>query len=102
MEWWTRPMSTSCAPESAHLYPEFNELGGNMRGNMMRPALLFAAALTAAGLFGPPAGAAVIFAIKPATISAPAPSTGDIFDVVLTNTGPGSVLLDGFSFEISV
>ncbi|HKA01693.1 MAG TPA: hypothetical protein VKE70_34505 [Candidatus Solibacter sp.] len=68
----------------------------------MRPALLFAAAFTAVGLLCPPAGASVIFAIKPATISAAAPSTGDIFDVVLTNTGPGSLLVDGFSFEISV
>jgi hypothetical protein len=58
--------------------------------------------ICAVGLICSPARADVIFSIAPATISANPGDVGDQFDVVLKNTGPGSISVAGFNFEVSV
>jgi hypothetical protein len=45
--------------------------------------------------------AGIILSIQPATTSAAPGSSGDSFDVVLTNTGPSGVSIAGFNFELT-
>ena len=46
--------------------------------------------------------AGTVLSIQPAVISAGTPSTANVFDVLLTNTGVSSITVGGFSFEVSV
>jgi hypothetical protein len=48
-----------------------------------------------------PAGATT-FSIQPSAVSASPGSSGNAFDVVLTNNGPGSITVGIFAFEVSV
>ncbi len=59
-------------------------------------ALLFAAI----GLLSRPAQADIMVSADPVTVTAG--STGNQFDVFLTNDGPGAITVAGFSFGISV
>ena len=65
-----------------------------------RLGTLLATALAAVLLFAPPARADFVFSLEPG-ITASAGSTGNSFDVLLTNTGPSSVTIGGFSFGIT-
>jgi len=56
----------------------------------------------AAVLVCSPARASTIFSIQPSTVAATPGSVGGAFDVVLTNSGPSSITVAGFSFEVSV
>jgi len=56
----------------------------------------------AAVLVCSPARAGTIFSIQPSTVAATPGSVGNAFDVVLTNSGPGSITVAGFVFEVSV
>jgi hypothetical protein len=56
----------------------------------------------AAVLLGVPGRAATILAIEPPTVSANPGEVGGVFDVVLTNSGPGSITVGSFNFEVSV
>jgi hypothetical protein len=67
----------------------------------MNRALGILVASCAVMLVCSPARATTIFSIQPTTFAAPG-STGNAFDVVLTNSGPGSIEVGGFSFEVSV
>ena len=49
-----------------------------------------------------PGRASTIFSIQPSTVAATPGSVGNAFDVVLTNSGPSSITVAGFSFEVSV
>lgn len=49
-----------------------------------------------------PARAELLFSIEPQTISVIPGSTGNAFDVTLSNTGPTGVTIGGFSFGLSV
>jgi len=68
----------------------------------MKRAIGLFVTICAVGLICSPARADVIFSIAPATISANPGDVGDQFDVVLKNTGPGSISVAGFNFEVSV
>src|ERR1700722_849633 len=57
---------------------------------------------SAAVLFCSHAQASAVVSIQPATVSAAPGSVGDAFDVVLMNSGPGSISVAGFAFEVSV
>ena len=61
------------------------------------PALVAAALLAARQ-----ASASIDFSISPPTTSAAAGSTGDSFDVTLTNTGTADIDVGSFAFELSV
>ena len=73
-----------------------------MRSRMQyfRVGLLVPAALAALLLFSAPAQADFIFSLEPG-ITAAAGSTGNFFDVLLTNTGGSAVTVGGFSFGIT-
>jgi len=64
-----------------------------------RPGMLMAAAL-AVVFFSPAVRADFVFSLEPA-ITASAGSTGNTFDVLLTNTGPSAVTVGGFSWDIT-
>lgn len=75
----------------------------NTMRNRMRTArlgILIPAALVAFLLFSSPARADFVFSLEPG-ITASAGSTGNVFDVLLTNTGSSSVTVAGFSFGIT-
>jgi hypothetical protein len=59
-------------------------------------------ALLSAVLICAPAHAGVMLSIQPSPVVANPGDTGDVFDVVLTNTTGGSIAVAGFSFEVSV
>jgi hypothetical protein len=61
--------------------------------------MLMPAALAAVVFFSPPARADFVFSLQPA-ITASAGSTGNTFDVLLTNTGSSPVTVGGFSWGI--
>src|SRR5882672_4077098 len=60
---------------------------------------LILATLAAVLLCPAPSRAAAILTLQ--SVIASSPSAGNAFDVVLTNTGPGSITLGGFSFELT-
>lgn len=49
-----------------------------------------------------PLRADTILSILPSPVIADIGAVGDAFDIVLTNSGPGSITIGGFSFEVSV
>jgi len=61
---------------------------------------LFIAVFAAVLLGSLPARASMIVSIQ--SVIANSPSSGNAFDVTLTNSGPGSVTVGGFSFQLSV
>ncbi len=60
---------------------------------------LILVAFAAVLLYPAPARAAAILSIQ--SVIASSPSAGNAFDVVLTNTGPSSITLGAFSFELT-
>jgi hypothetical protein len=58
--------------------------------------------LCAAGLLCPSAHATTLIFLDPATVLANQGAIGDTVDVVLTNSGPGSISIQSFSFQVSV
>ena len=48
------------------------------------------------------ARASTVFSIQPSTVTATSGSAGNALDVVLTNSGPSSITVAGFTFEVSV
>jgi hypothetical protein len=58
--------------------------------------------ICAAALLCSAAHGTTILSIQPAVVPAIAGDTGDSFDVVLTNSGPSSISVAAFSFEVSV
>jgi hypothetical protein len=46
--------------------------------------------------------AGTLLSIQPGAVPAGTPSTGNVFDVLLTNTGPSSITVGGFAFGVSV
>lgn len=65
-----------------------------------RAGILVPAALAAIALFSAPARADFVFSLE-SGINATAGSTGNTFDVLLTNTGGSDVLVGGFSWGIT-
>jgi hypothetical protein len=65
-----------------------------------RLGMLVPAALAACLLFSPPARADFIFSLE-SGITASQGSTGNVFDVLLTNTGGMAVTVGGFSWDIT-
>lgn len=65
-----------------------------------RFGILIPAVLVAFLLFSLPARADLVFSLEPGTTAA-AGSTGNAFDVLLTNTGSSPVTVAGFSFGIT-
>jgi hypothetical protein len=57
--------------------------------------------LTFAGLLAPAASASVIYSITPIQPVAAPGDIGDAFEVIVTNTGPASISVAGFTFAIS-
>jgi hypothetical protein len=68
---------------------------------MKRTLGVFIAAC-AAVLFCSAARASTTYSIQPPTVGASRGDVGDAFDVVLTNSGPSSISVAGFFFEVSV
>jgi hypothetical protein len=58
--------------------------------------------LCAAGLVCPSTRATTILSVDPATVLADEGAVGDTVDVILTNSGPGSISIQSFSFQVSV
>lgn len=58
--------------------------------------------ICAAGLVGSSAKGSTIYSIAPASLSAHPGDVGDSFDVLFTNTGPSTLSVAAFSFEVSV
>ncbi len=61
----------------------------------------FLIAIGAVSLVHVSANAAIIYSISPVTVSAQPGDSGDLFDVLLTNSGPAPVSVAGFSFEVT-
>ena len=57
--------------------------------------------LTFAGLLAPAASASVIYSITPIQPVAAPGDVGDAFEIIVTNTGPSSISVAGFTFAIS-
>jgi hypothetical protein len=68
----------------------------------MKRAIGSSVALCAIGVLCGSAQASVIYSIGPATIPVQPGDVGDSFDVFLTNSGPDSLSVAGFAFEVSV
>jgi hypothetical protein len=68
----------------------------------MKHTLGILIASCAAALLCSPARANTILSIQPLSVSVAAGSMGDAFDVVLTNSGPASISVASFAFEVSV
>jgi PEP-CTERM motif len=68
----------------------------------MKRTLGIFTAVCAAILFGSVARASTTYSIQPPTVAASPGDVGDAFDVVLTNNGPSSILVQSFAFEVSV
>jgi hypothetical protein len=68
----------------------------------MRHALGILITTFAVSLLCAPARADLILSIAPFSISATPGDVGDQFDVVLTNSGPSSISVGQFNFEVSV
>lgn len=66
----------------------------------MRNVVVLATALASVVLLAPPVRAEFIFSLQP-VITATGGSTGNSFDVLLTNTGPATATIGGFSFGIT-
>ena len=68
----------------------------------MKRAIGFSVALCAVGVLCGSAHASVTYSIDPSIIPAQPGDVGDSFDVFLTNSGPGTLSVAAFTFEVSV
>jgi hypothetical protein len=68
----------------------------------MKHSLYAVVAICGVALLCPPAHATTTYSISPATVTAAPGDTGDSFDVMFTNNGPGSLSVAAFAFEVSV